>query len=132
MLRAAADVGRPVTLLSAADAGIHAGAGWFAALVDAAGAAVPAARFTAILDCADDPGAAMAAIRAGIAAIVFTGRDDVAERLVAIAAARGARLLAERPSATLDLGAAFFADAGALHRQCAEALAGAATNQPSR
>jgi acyl-CoA reductase-like NAD-dependent aldehyde dehydrogenase len=58
---------------------------------------VPEARFTAILDCGDDAGAAMAAIRAGVEAIVFTGRTDVAERLAAIAAAKGANVLTKRP-----------------------------------
>jgi hypothetical protein len=59
--------------------------------------AVPAARFSAALDCGDDPGAAMAAIRAGADTVIFTGRADVAERLSGIAAAKGARLLIERP-----------------------------------
>lgn len=83
--------------MSAPDAGIYAGPGWWTALVEAARDAVPAARFSPILDCGDDPGAAMAAIRAGAEAIVFTGRADVAERLAAIAAAAGARLLTRRP-----------------------------------
>ncbi len=66
-------------------------------MIEAARDAVPAARFSSVLDCGDDPGAAMAAIRAGAEAIVFTGRADVAERLTAIAAATGTRLLIERP-----------------------------------
>lgn len=65
--------------------------------MEAARDAVPAARFSAVLDCGDDPGAAMAAIRAGAEAIVFTGRAGVAERLAAIAAAAGARLMTQRP-----------------------------------
>jgi hypothetical protein len=39
----------------------------------------------------------MAAIRAGVEGIVFTGRADVAERLASIAAAKGARILTKRP-----------------------------------
>jgi hypothetical protein len=87
---------------------------------------VPRTRFTAILDCGDDAGAAQGAIRAGIEVIVFTGRADVAARLTAIAAASGSRLLTERPEAALDLGRWFFAGGETLRRRCAETL-GAAT-----
>jgi hypothetical protein len=62
---------------------------------------VPTARFSSVLDCGDDPGAAMAAIRAGAEAIVFTGRADVAERLSAIAQAANCRVLTRRPHVTL-------------------------------
>jgi hypothetical protein len=110
VLEVAAAVGCHVTLLSAPDAGIYAGPGWFKAVVDAARAAVPAASFSAILDCGDDAGATQGALRAGLGAVIFTGRSDVAERLAAIAAAQGARLLTDRPLATLDLAVDFFAD----------------------
>jgi acyl-CoA reductase-like NAD-dependent aldehyde dehydrogenase len=90
--------GRETVLVSAPDAGVYAGPGWWVGLTEAAREAVPAARFSTVLDCGEDAGAAMAAIRAGIEAVVFTGRTDVAERLAAIAAARGARLLTERPA----------------------------------
>jgi hypothetical protein len=126
-LEAAAEAGRTVVLLSAADAGIYAGPGWFKALVDAARDAAPGATFTAILDCGDDSGAAQGAIRAGIETVVFTGRADIGERLSAIAAAAGSRVLTARPEATLDLGRWFFADGETLRRRCAEAL-GAAHN----
>jgi hypothetical protein len=122
-LAAAADSSRPITLLSAPDAGIYAGPGWFKALVGAAKAAVPAAQFTAVLDCGDDAGAAQGALRAGIEVIVFTGRTDVAARLAAIAALQAARLLTVRPDPLLDLGRWFFADPETLRRYCAERLA---------
>jgi hypothetical protein len=122
-LTAAAETGRPATLLSAPDAGIYAGPGWFKALVDAVRAAVPAAKFSTILDCGDDAGAVQGAIRAGIETVIFTGRADVAERLAGIAAARGARLLTVRPAARLDLDRWFFADPETLRRHCAVALA---------
>jgi acyl-CoA reductase-like NAD-dependent aldehyde dehydrogenase len=105
-------------LLSAPDAGIYAGAGWFKAVIDTACAASPAADFSAVLDCGDDAGAAQAALRAGIGAIVFTGRTDVAERLAGIASATGARVLTARPAADLDLLAEFFSDAATLRRRC--------------
>jgi len=120
---AAAAADRPIILLSAPDAGIYAGCGWFKALVEVAREAVPAAPFIAMLDCGDDAGAAQGAIRAGIEAVIYIGRADVAARLAAIAAASGVRLLTARPAAALDLGDWFFADGETLRRQCAEHLA---------
>jgi len=72
-LKAAARTGRPIVLSSAPDAGIYAGPGWFGAVVAAAREAVPDARFSAILDCGDQAGAALAAIRAQIERVIFTG-----------------------------------------------------------
>jgi hypothetical protein len=123
-LDAAAAAGRSIVLLSAPDAGVQSGAGWFKALIDAARAAVPTARCSEMLDCGEHAGAAMAALRAGIGAVIFGGRDDVAERLTAIAAQQGARLLRTRPQPALDLAPYFFADDKALCRRCADALAG--------
>lgn len=114
-----------VVLLSAPDAGIYAGPGWFKALVDAARATEPGADFTAVLDCGNDAGAAQGAIRAGIQRIIFIGRADVAVRLAAIATAAGSQLLTERPEAALDLGRWFFADSATLRRRCAETLGAA-------
>lgn len=122
-LSAAAEAGRQATLLSAPGAAIYAGAGWFKALTDAVREAVPRAKFSAIVDCGDDPGAAQAAIRAGIEAFVFDGRPDVAKRLAGIASGAGIRLLRQRPAATFDLGQWFFADAESLRRRCADHLA---------
>ena len=115
-----------MVLASPCDAGIYAGPGWFREVLRAAHEAVPRAQFSAVLDCGDDAGAAMAALRAGLAAIVFTGRAEVAARLVDIAAQAGARLATERPTAALDLGASFFADDETLRRRCADALASSA------
>jgi hypothetical protein len=112
-------------LLSADNAGIYAGPGWWKALAEAAREAAPSACFSVVLDCGDDAGAAQGAIRASVEAVVFTGRADVAERLTAIAAASDSRLLTQRPEATLDLGRWFFADGETLRRRCAEALGAA-------
>ena len=109
VLRAAARAGRPVILLSAPDAGIYAGPGWFAALAEAARQAVTDAHFSVLLDCGDRPGAALGAIRAQIEAVTFTGRADVARRLADIASQSGVRLVTQRPAADLDLGDSFFA-----------------------
>ena len=118
-LSAAAEAGCPVVLLSAPDAGIHAGAGWWREMIAAARAEVAGGEAAALLDCGDDAGAAQAAIRAGVEAIVFTGRCDVADRLADIAARRGSRVLTERPVPALDLVADFFAAPDMLRRRCA-------------
>jgi delta 1-pyrroline-5-carboxylate dehydrogenase len=118
-----------VILASTADAGIYAGPGWFAAVVAAAREAVPEARFSALLDCGDRPGAALAAIRAQIEGVVFTGRADVARRLADIAQQHGVRFVTERPAAGLDLGDDFFASEAESEQRCADFFARAATRQ---
>jgi len=122
-LTAAAEAGRAIVILSAAEAGIYAGPGWWRGLVDGARATVPAAASLALLDCGGDAGAAQGAIRAGIEAIVFTGRSDVAIRLADIAGQRGSEIVTVRPAATLDLADFFFAEHQELHRRCREVLA---------
>jgi hypothetical protein len=122
-LRAAARAQRPMALLSARDAGIYAGPGWFAALVEAARQAAPDARCSALLDCGDRPGAALAAIRAQIEGVIFTGRADVSRRLVDIASLHGVRLVSARPAADLDLVDSFFASEAESEELCAEFFA---------
>ena len=92
-------------------------------MIEAAREAVPEARFSAILDCGDSAGAAQAAFRAGVEAVIFTGRADVAERLAAIAQQAGVSLLTTRPQPLLDLGELFFASSDTLRERCADALA---------
>jgi len=89
-LAAAAELGVSVTLESAPAAGGYAGPGWWRALIDAARAAHPAADVSAVLDCGEEPGTALAALRAGVPRIRFTGAAETRERLAAIAAQRGA------------------------------------------
>ena len=87
---------RPVTLLSAPGAALFAGAGWWRALIAAAGTEAPD-----LLDCADAPGRALEGLALGCRRLVLLpcpAWEDVAER----AAAQGAALLAARPPA-LDL-----------------------------
>jgi hypothetical protein len=102
-LRAAAELGVAVTLASAAGAGAYAGPLWFKALIDAARKAHPEAEFDAVLDCAEEAGSALAALRAGIARVGFSGPPDVAARLQAIAEALGAALETASGSDALDL-----------------------------
>ena len=101
---------------------IYAGAGWFGALVEAAREAVPGARCSALLDCGDEAGAALAAIRAGVEGVIFTGRADVARRLADIAGQHGVQLETARPAAALDLGGDFFASAQQTEQRCADLL----------
>lgn len=122
MLTAAVRARRRVVLASAPDAGGYAGPGWFGALVAAAREAVPDARFSVLLDCGDNVGAALAAIRSEIEAVVFTGRADVARRLADIARQHGVRLETVRPASALDLGADFFASPDSIERRCADFL----------
>jgi len=119
---AAAETGRPVVLVSSPEAGISGGPGWWRELIAAARAAAPAAEARAVLDCGGDTGAAQGAIRAGVEAIVFTGPRWVAERLADIAGRSGCTVLVQRPAATLDLAAEFFASPDRLHKSCADAL----------
>lgn len=94
---AALSPGLPVTLLSGPGAGAYAGALWWREVVAQARAAHPATPCADILDCADAPGRAMAAIRAGQAIIVLDPACPAFPRVAALA-----RVLAARPAA-LDL-----------------------------
>jgi fructose/tagatose bisphosphate aldolase len=102
-LAAAAALGMPVTLMSAAGAGAYAGPRWFKALIAAARAEHPDVVVEAVLDCAEEAGTVMSALRAGITRVRFTGSPSMRDRLAAIAAATGASLEDESGDETLDL-----------------------------
>jgi hypothetical protein len=121
-LTAAARAGRPVVLASAPGAGGYAGPGWFRGLVAGAREAVPGARCSSLLDCGDNVGAALAAIRAEVEGIIFTGRADAAGRLADIARQHSVRFETERPAVVLDLVEVFFASPEEIERKCAEFL----------
>jgi hypothetical protein len=101
-LSIAADLGVPVTLLSAPGAAGTGGPAWFRKLARLAGDDHPEAVFSTVLDCGDRPGLVLATLRDGHGQVCFTGRNVVAEKLAAIADQVGARLLTRRPKA-LDL-----------------------------
>ncbi len=107
-LRAATAPGRPVTLLSGPGAAIYAGCGWWRALM-----ALGAGGNPDILDCADAPGRALEALRAGCRQLVLHPAVPAWALVEARAAVAGARLLPERPPA-LDL-----AEPGAVRRLAA-------------
>ena len=90
--------GEAVTLLSAPVAAAHGGAAWFAEVIAQAAREFPHARFEAILDCGDGAGYAMAALRAGIKTLRFTGSPEIASKLDDMARACGARVIRDESS----------------------------------
>jgi hypothetical protein len=100
--RQALRAGRPVTLLSAPGAALFAGCLWWRELLAAARAAHPATPAADVLDCADAPGPAMAALRAGQRLLVLAPAIPAFAAVRSAAATLGAIVLAERPPA-LDL-----------------------------
>jgi hypothetical protein len=98
---------RGVLLLSAPGAGGFAGAAWFLGVVAQAAGARPGVAHCAALDCADAPGTALAALRAGVRLVVLDGACPAFAAVRAAAAEVDAQLLPARPLsldlATLDL-----------------------------
>jgi hypothetical protein len=121
-LKAAVQAGRPVVLASAPGAGSYVGPGWFRELIAAAREAVPEASCSSLLDCGDNRGATLAALRSEVEGVVFTGLADVARRLADIASQYRVRFVTKRPVPALDLGDDFFAAPEILERRCAELL----------
>ncbi|MBK1667739.1 hypothetical protein CKO28_06790 [Rhodovibrio sodomensis] len=101
-LDAARRAGVSVTLLSAPGAAAYVGPGWFVQLLNQLSADERAALAGTYLDCGPRPGDALAAYRAGVSGVIFTGRSDVAEKLRALAQAHGTAFRTDRPDA-LDL-----------------------------
>ena len=102
-LAAAAELDVPFTLQSAPGAAAYVGVGFLKAVADEA-MGDGAGEVVAVIDCGEDAGTALAALRAGWARVVFTGRTDVLEKLTDIAAQQGAQLVRPDPQATaLDL-----------------------------
>ncbi len=101
-VRAALRSGHAVTLLSARGAALYAGCLWWRELVAAGRAAFPATPARDVLDCADAPGAAMAALRAGQRLLVLDVACPGFAAVSGAAATLGARVLPKTPAA-LDL-----------------------------
>lgn len=89
--------GTGVTLLSAPGAALHAGCGWWGALIAQARAAFPAAVCVDILDCADATGQAMAALRISLCRLVLWPEAPARDAVLAIAAAQGGFILPMAP-----------------------------------
>jgi fructose/tagatose bisphosphate aldolase len=92
-----------VLLLSAPGAAGFAGPAWFLELVAEAARRHPAVPCPSFLDCADAPGTALAAIRAGARGIILDGNCPAFPAVAAAAAEAGAVILPARPP-SLDLG----------------------------
>ena len=101
-LAAAEALDVPVLLLSASGFAGYGGALLFCAIVEEARAHHPKARAAAMLDCADSPGHALAALRTGLKAIRLGGHAGARRRVADIARTLGAHVAARRPVA-LDL-----------------------------
>ena len=107
--------GAPVALISAVGAASLGGPGWWRALVDDVCAACPKTPCIDILDCADAPGLAMAALRLGQRHLILWPDCPAFEAVRSAAASIGAIVYNVRPPA-LDM-----ADRQAM-RQLAEYL----------
>jgi hypothetical protein len=101
--RTAAGLGLAVTIASPPGAALFAGPIWFKALTDAARKRLPPdSAVTFMLDCADSPGAALAAIRVKVEAISFRGNAKARAGIVAIAKRAGVAVM-EPPGEAFDL-----------------------------
>jgi hypothetical protein len=101
--RAALRPGFPVTLVSSRGAALFAGCLWWRALIDLARAEFPGVDLADVLDCADQAGRAMAALRAGQRVLVLDPGCPGHPAVVSCAATCGAAVL-EGPPPALDLG----------------------------
>lgn len=99
---AATHAALPLELVSVPGCGSAAGTGWFAALGDLVAERFPDLPLSLTLDCADDPGLVLGALRHGLKSIIFTGDPIAASRLDDIAGQYRAVVHRCRPTA-LDL-----------------------------
>lgn len=82
--------GRPVVLISPPGAAGYQGIGWWLALVRILRAEFPQANFTPVLDCADGPGWAMAALRMGVEKILLWGEGPAFQAVREVAEQKAA------------------------------------------
>jgi hypothetical protein len=87
-LAAAAELGYPIELRSAAGAAGYAGVGYLKAFGDAVGHEL-------LIDCGDDAGLVMAALRTGCRRVAFSGSQELGRRLADMAQQLGAVLVVE-------------------------------------
>jgi acyl-CoA reductase-like NAD-dependent aldehyde dehydrogenase len=87
-LAAAAEAGCAIQLRSAPGAASYAGVGYLKALGEQVGQEL-------VVDCGDDAGLVMAALRTGCRRLVFSGSEEIGRRLADMAEQLGAELVAE-------------------------------------
>ena len=97
----AQELGVAITLFSAPNAVASLGPAWFRYIVRDVERAYPGLDVEAVLDCGDTAGYALAALRAGIRIIRFSGSPPTVRKIKDIAGSYGARLV-RRPSRILD------------------------------
>jgi hypothetical protein len=85
--------GAAAMLVSPPGAAAYLGVGFFAALIEAARAEFPDVAIDAAMDCASDPGHALAALRLGFKTVILRGHPRARARVTAIARDVGARVL---------------------------------------
>jgi hypothetical protein len=90
-LAAAAEAGCAIQLRSAPGAAGYAGVGYLKALGEQAGQEL-------VIDCGEDAGLVMAALRTGCRRLVFSGSEEIRRRLEDMAKQVGAELIAEAPA----------------------------------
>ena len=78
-----------ITLQTAPGAAAYAGVGYLMAVIEQAGAD----RCAAVIDCGEDAGLALAALRTGWKKLLFSGRRDICVKLARIAEQQGAEVL---------------------------------------
>ncbi len=98
--------GETVILDSPVGAAGWQGIGWWQHLIARLEAEFPGTAFDAVLDCGDQPGLALAALRAGVKALRVTANDQTLAKLADIAARTGAVLDCADPSARGSTGTA--------------------------
>ena len=102
-LIASSDMDIAVTLVSPKGAASYAGPGWFRALICLAKEKVPDSQFDSILDCSEDSGQALAALRVGVKAINYKVSEKKVLKVRDIAHQTGTELLEIDYSQALDL-----------------------------
>lgn len=100
--RAAAAAGQPVVMASAPGAGGSLGPALYKEIVDQACADHPNADVIACLDCADEPGTAMNALRHGVSWISLDIGGPVRAKIEQAAESLGARVISS-PADALDM-----------------------------
>lgn len=94
-LEAAAAMDVEVTLISAPAAAAYIGATVFRDMIAKAAELHPKARFRAVLDCGEEPGLALGALRHGIKGVRISNGPVLSEKLADIAGQRGAFVYAK-------------------------------------
>ena len=101
-LEAARELDEDVILESPAEAASYLGPLWFKALLETLSEEAPEVEIDGLLDCGDAPGHVLAAFRAGIHRVRFTGSSEMRQRLQEIGESFEASVEGE-PQPSLDL-----------------------------